>query len=141
MENLSATLRHCHTSFSLRKPNRRYLINSLKYNHSSTCFSLDIKHALSSESIPTSVSLALSSSSSELYPHPLTELKNCDDLASVKATHARFIRMFDRFDLECLISRYLEFGELGYACAIFFMGFPRNQVSWMGFLGEVESFG
>ncbi|CAN6861115.1 unnamed protein product [Brassica oleracea] len=141
MENLSATLRHCHTSFSLRKPNRRYLINPLKYNHSSTCFSLDIKHALSSESIPTSVSLALSSSSSELYPHPLTELKNCDDLASVKAVHARVMKMFDRFDLESLISRYLEFGELGYACAIFFMGFPRNQVSWMGFLEEVESFG
>ncbi|KAF8107136.1 hypothetical protein N665_0126s0054 [Sinapis alba] len=51
------------------------------------------------------------------------------------------MRKFDRFDLECLISRYLEYGELGYASAIFFMGFPRNQVSWMGFLREVESFG
>ncbi|RID43196.1 hypothetical protein BRARA_I00071 [Brassica rapa] len=69
------------------------------------------------------------------------ELNRCNDLASVKATHARFIRTFDRFDLESLISSYLELGELGYASTIFFMGFPRNQVSWMGFLGEVESFG
>ncbi|CAH8351102.1 unnamed protein product [Eruca vesicaria subsp. sativa] len=140
MENLSVTFQHCYTFFSLRKPNRRYLINPPpKYNHSR--FSLDIKHALSSESIPSSVSLAPSSSSSELCSHPLTELNNCDDLVSVKATHARIIRIFDRFDLECLISRYLEFGELGYASAIFFMGFARNQVSWMGFLREIESFG
>ncbi|KAG2331127.1 hypothetical protein Bca4012_019424 [Brassica carinata] len=141
MENLSVTLRHCYTSFSLHKPNRRYLVKPASYNYTQTRFSLDIKHESSSESLPTSVSLAFSSSSSELFPHPLTELSRCDDLASVKAVHARTMRKFDRFDLEWLISRYLEFGELGYASAIFFMGFPRNQVSWMGFLREVESFG
>lgn len=131
------TFRHCYTSFSLHQSNRRYLINPSNFNHSPTRFSLDIKHALSSESTPTSVSLAPSSSSSELLPHTISR---CDDLVSVKAVHARMMRMYDRFDMECLVSRYLELGELEYASAIFFMGFPRNQVSWMGFLREVESF-
>ncbi|CAA7013898.1 unnamed protein product [Microthlaspi erraticum] len=141
MENVSVTFRHCYSSLFLHQSQRRY-------HYSSACLSLGIKHA-SFESVPVSVSLAPSSSSWELSSHggvhPLKELYGCDNLVSVKATHARMIKLFDRFDLEfigrCLISRYLEFGEFGYASAVFFLGFPRNQVSWREFLEEVESFG
>lgn len=137
MENLSVTFRHCYSSLFLHQSPRRYLLN-----HSSACFSLDIKHA-SFESIPISITLEPLSSSWDF--NTLKELNGCKHLVSVKATHARMMKLFDGFELEfiakCLISRYLEFGEFGYACAVYFLGFPRNQVSWRGFLEEVEHFG
>ncbi|EFH49173.1 hypothetical protein ARALYDRAFT_327675 [Arabidopsis lyrata subsp. lyrata] len=62
-----------------------------------------------------------------------------------ETTHARMMKLIDRFELEfiskCLITRYLEFGEFGYASAVFFLGFPRNQVSWRDFLEKAEDFG
>ncbi|VVB06874.1 unnamed protein product [Arabis nemorensis] len=133
MENLCIPFRHCYSSLFLHQSQQKHLSNC-----SSACFSLDIKHA-SFETTPISVSLEPSSSSWDLLSH------GCDNLVSVKATHARMIRLFDRFDLEfiakCLISRYLEFGEVGYASVVFFLGFPRNQVSWRDFLEEIENFG
>ncbi|XP_024009807.1 pentatricopeptide repeat-containing protein At4g01030, mitochondrial [Eutrema salsugineum] len=143
MENISVTFRHCYSSLFLHHSQRRY-----RFNRSLACFSVDIKHA-SFESLPISVSLEPSSPSWDLLSHgdfhPLKELNGCKNLISVKATHARMMRLFDRFDLEFvarrLISRYLEFGVFGYASTIFFLGFPRNQVSWRDFSEEVENFG
>ncbi|EOA22424.1 hypothetical protein CARUB_v10003068mg [Capsella rubella] len=62
-----------------------------------------------------------------------------------ETTHARMMKLFDRFELEfiakCLITRYLEFGEFGYASSVFFLGFPRIQVSWWDLLEEIDHFG
>ncbi|KAL1198100.1 Pentatricopeptide repeat-containing protein [Cardamine amara subsp. amara] len=138
MENLSVTFRHCYSSLFLHQFKKRYLLN-----HSSACYSLDIKHA-SFEFIPISVSLKPSSSNWDF--HPLKKLNGCKNLVSVKATHARMVKLLTRFELEfiiakCLISGYLEFEEFGYASSVFFLGFPRNQVSWRDFSEEIEHFG
>ncbi|XP_023636323.1 pentatricopeptide repeat-containing protein At4g01030, mitochondrial [Capsella rubella] len=138
MENLSSvTFRHCYSSLFFHQQQRRYII----YHSSARC-SLDIKHA-SFESIPISNTLEPSSSSWDFYP--LKELNGCKNLVSVKATHARMMKLFDRFELEfiakCLITRYLEFGEFGYASSVFFLGFPRIQVSWWDLLEEIDHFG
>ncbi|XP_010424689.1 PREDICTED: pentatricopeptide repeat-containing protein At4g01030, mitochondrial-like [Camelina sativa] len=138
MENLSSvTFRHCYSSLFLHQAQRRYFTN-----HSSACCSLNIKYA-SFESTPISKSLEPSSSSWDF--HPLKELNGCKNLVSVKATHARMMKLLDRFEFEfiakCLITRYLEFGEFGYASSVFFMGFPSIQVSWRGLLEEMEHYG
>ncbi|CAA0392931.1 unnamed protein product [Arabidopsis thaliana] len=137
MENFSSTYRHCYSSLFLHHSQRRYL-----GNHSFSCSSLEIKHE-SFESIPISISLEPSSPSWDFYP--LKKLNGCKNLVSVKATHARMMKLFDRFELEfiakSLITRYLEFQEFGYASTVFFMGFPRNQVSWRDFLEKAENFG
>ncbi|CAN8237707.1 unnamed protein product [Cochlearia groenlandica] len=133
-ESLSVvTFHHCYSSFLLHQTQHRYL-----RNHScSTCFSLNIKHG-SFETIRNSVSPEPSSSSFDLRK----KLNGCKTVVSVKATHARLMKLFHmELFSKCLISRYLEFGGFGYASAVFFMGFPQNQVSWRDFFEECERFG
>nr|GME02960.1 pentatricopeptide repeat-containing protein At4g01030, mitochondrial [Ipomoea batatas] len=101
--------------------------------------------------MPAQTSLSASHESTSVNSLPLltssddlSELQ-LDSLSSVKAMHARIIKMPAKFNstakMQSLTTSYLEVGDFTSAAVVFFVDFAENYLHWNSFLKEFRSSG